>query len=364
MTDTAQQVIVEGSEADSKQFRRRVLTAVGIVAGLAVLLLFLYSTASVLLLLFIGLLIGVALRTVSHWIASHTPLSEQISLAVVVIGVVILIALLALLIGPSLVTQIDQLIQQLPTSLQQIDDMISKYSWGQWLVDEMPTNLRWGQIVFGEQVNVFSRITGIVSTSISALGNFILLLFTALFLAIEPHTYMSGIAELIPLGYRSRSKEVMLEVGNTLAQWLLTRAISMVAIGIMTTLGLKVINVPLALSLGIIAGLMAFIPLIGPFIAVVPAALVGLLQSPQTALWVILLYLVIQSIDNYVLTPIVVKETIRMPPALIILSQLIFGLLFGQLGLAVAAPFAAAAMTFVRLTYVQDFLEHKAQNRS
>jgi predicted PurR-regulated permease PerM len=150
---------------------------------------------------------------------------------------------------------------------------------------------------------------------------------------------------------------VLLALGDTLAKWLLTRAISMVAIGVLTTLGLILLGVPLALSLGLIAGLMAFIPMLGPIIALIPALLIGLLVSPQTALWVLGLYLLIQGLDNYILTPIVVKETIRMPPALIIFAQLIFGLLFGQLGLMLAAPLTAALMTLVQMVYVHDFLE-------
>jgi predicted PurR-regulated permease PerM len=117
------------------------------------------------------------------------------------------------------------------------------------------------------------------------------------------------------------------------------------------------INVPLELGLGIIAGLMAFIPLVGPFLALIPAFLVALLQSPEAALSVTLLYLLVQGADNYILTPIVVKETIRMPPALIIVAQMVLGVLFGRIGLIVAAPLAAATMTLTQLVYVEDFLQ-------
>jgi len=346
----------EGELMSPANYRRRLFTAVAIIGGMVALALLLYGTAQVLLVLFIGLLIAVGLRTASHWIHEHSPLSEQVALAAV-IGIILLVLVLAgMLIGPNLANQMDELLDQIPTSLNQLEQMLDQFGVGRGILMAIPDDAELQQLLRTENANIFSRITGVFSSSVAFIGDFILLLFTALFLAIEPQTYINGIAQLSPPNYRERSKEVMMEVGDTLSDWLLTRFISMIAIGIMTTLGLMIINVPLALSLGIIAALMAFIPLVGPLIALVPAVLVGLLQSPETALWVFLLYLVVQNIDNYVLTPIVVKQTIRMPPAMIIVAQLMMGVLFGRIGLLVAAPFAAAVMKFTQMVYVQDFL--------
>lgn len=340
-------------------FRRRVLTAVFIAVTVVGLLLFLYGTAEVLLLLFISILLAVALRTTSHWLHTHMALSENLALVVVCLGVSLVVILFGFLIGPRLVQQFDQLAQQLPESLTTLESQLSQTPLGSQLLDQLPDNLTWSSVLDsgGQSQNWFARVTGVVSATVGVIANLVLVLFTTLFFAIEPQTYINGVAQLVPPERRDRTRQVLEAVGDTLWKWLVSRFISMLLIGVLSTVGLALLSVPLALTLGIIAGLMAFIPMIGPIIALIPAVLVALLQSPQTALWVLLLYLGIQSIDNYIFTPIVVKRTMRMPPALVIVAQLLAGVVFGQLGLVLAAPLAAAGMTLVKQVYVRDFLE-------
>lgn len=336
-------------------YRRRVFTAVAIGLGVAVLLLFLYGTAEVLLLLFIAVLLAIIFSSLSHWLATHTPLSRNLSLAFVVMGLLLALVLVSLLIGPSLAYQFDQLIQQLPQSLGQIESWLRQYGWGRQLLEQVPNSP--SNVLSGENASIFSRLTGILSTTSSVIANSILLFFTGLFFAVEPKTYVDGMAQLVPPSKRQRAKEVMYAVGDTLRKWLVTRFISIITVGVITTVGLYILNVPLALSLGIIAGLLALVPTIGPIIALLPAVLIGFLQSPQTALYVFALYILAQSVDNYLVTPFVVKQTIRIPPALIISAQLIGGVLFGEIGVIMAAPLGAAVMTFTQMVYINDFLE-------
>jgi len=126
--------------------------------------------------------------------------------------------------------------------------------------------------------------------------------------------------------------------------------------GSLTTAGLWLLGVPLAVSLGMLAGLLNFVPNFGPWIAAIPAVLIGFLQGPQQALNVALLYLVLQTIDGYVLTPLIDRRSVELPPVLTITAQVLLGLAFGFIGLLLASPLAAVVMILVKMVYVEDVL--------
>ena len=130
----------------------------------------------------------------------------------------------------------------------------------------------------------------------------------------------------------------------------------MIIIGVLTAVGLWLLGVPLALTLGLLAALLTFIPNIGPILAVVPAALLALLQSPTRALYVVLLYLGIQTVESYLLTPLMQKRTVSLPPALTIFAQVLMGILVGRIGLVLATPLTAALFVLVKMLYVEDIL--------
>jgi predicted PurR-regulated permease PerM len=127
----------------------------------------------------------------------------------------------------------------------------------------------------------------------------------------------------------------------------------MAIVGVMTTLGLWLLNVPLALAFGLIAAALTFVPNIGPVLSVVPPALLALTDGPWTAAYVVALYLAIQTIESYAITPIIQRRTVSLPPALTITAQVALGLLVGPLGVAVATPLTAVATTAVNVLYVE-----------
>lgn len=130
----------------------------------------------------------------------------------------------------------------------------------------------------------------------------------------------------------------------------------MAVIGVLTTLGLWLLGVPLALTLGILAALLEFIPNFGPILSAVPAVLLALMESPRLALWVILLYLGIQAAESYLITPLVQRRLASLPPVLVIVSQILGGVLFGFLGFALATPLLAFALVLVKRLYIEDRL--------
>ena len=126
-------------------------------------------------------------------------------------------------------------------------------------------------------------------------------------------------------------------------------------------IGLLLLGAPFAVALALLAGLMEFIPYIGPFVAAVPAILVGFAESPQLALWIALLFLAVQSIESYVLAPLVQHRAVYLPPAVILFAQVLMGVIVGGLGVAVATPLAAAAMVAISMLYVEDVLGERSR---
>jgi predicted PurR-regulated permease PerM len=166
----------------------------------------------------------------------------------------------------------------------------------------------------------------------------------------------------VPPAKRQRANEVAHEIGATLARWLLGTSCSMLIAGIATSVGLTLLGVPLGLILGIIAGLLDFIPYIGPIMAGVPAVLIALSVDPQLALYTIALFGGIQLVQGYIVQPLIDSWAVEIAPALIIVTQLVFGTIFGFAGIALATPMTATLMVLVKMLYVEDILGDRADD--
>jgi predicted PurR-regulated permease PerM len=159
---------------------------------------------------------------------------------------------------------------------------------------------------------------------------------------------------LFPHGGRERAGEVLTAMATVLRKWLVTQLIAMIAIGVVTTAVLLLLDVRAAVPLGILAGLLEFIPTVGPIISALPAIMMGFVDSPEKALWVVVAYIGIQFVENHLLIPILMRQGVDIPPALTIIAQAVFALVFGFLGLLVAVPALAAGMVAVKMLYVED----------
>jgi predicted PurR-regulated permease PerM len=335
------------------RFTRHVLTAVGISAvTVLMLLLLLWFGAWVFLLVFASVLLAIFLYSLSRFIADHTPLSTGWSLAVVVLGLSAAMAIGVWLMGAALGEQIDELSRRLPHSLQQLQQRLERYEWAQGLLAQMPQS---GQEVV-EKTDVVAKAPGIVTKALGMLGSVIVFLFLGLYLAIDPGVYRRGLLRLVPLPKRPHVQDILDEIGHMLERWLVGRMFSMLVVGGITTLGLWLLNVPLALVLGLLAALGELVPNLGPLLAFIPAILLAFTDSTTRALGVVGLYLAVQGFESYVLTPLVEKRAVSLPPVLTMTAQVLLGLLAGGLGLVLAAPLTATAMVLVQRLYVEDVL--------
>ena len=206
----------------------------------------------------------------------------------------------------------------------------------------------------GRQLGGASRfLFPFLTHTVAVFGGIMLIIFMSVYIAADPNLYHRGLMQLFPHRMRGRAGGVLSAMAAVLRRWLVTQLIAMVVIGSVTTIALLILNVKAAFALGLIAGLLEFIPTVGPILSAIPAIAMGFLDSPEKALTVALLYVGIQFMENHLLIPLLMKGGVDVPPVLTILSQALFTLVFGFLGLMVAVPMLAATMVAVKMLYVE-----------
>ena len=347
-----------GIETTGPSFTRRVLIALGLASLFLVLGLLFFNALQIFLLIFAGILFAIFLASPANWLARHTPIPRGVALTLVIVLLVGLIAGGIWLLGPRLSSQAQQLATQLPDSLQEVREVVRSLPGGGWILD----NVGGGGAANGlAGSNIVSRVTGTASLLWDVVAKLLFVLFLGVFLASAPHTYRDGTVRLFPRRIRTRAREVLASLGNTLQYWLMGQLISMMIIGVLVTVGLMVIGMPLALALGILAGLLEFVPIVGPFVAFIPAALIALSQGTTTLLWVVVLYVVVQQLEGNVILPLVQRQTVDLPAALTVSAVFIAGAAFGPVGILVATPLMAAVWALVHAVYLEDALDDEGE---
>ncbi|MFN2565456.1 MAG: AI-2E family transporter [Gemmatimonadaceae bacterium] len=205
----------------------------------------------------------------------------------------------------------------------------------------------------GQMGGVVRYLFPFLQSTIAAVAGVLLIIFLAIYIAADPKLYHAGLMHLFPRPARARAGEILSAMATILRKWLVTQLIAMTTIGIVTTVVLVILDVKAALALGLLAGLLEFIPTIGPILSGIPAVAMGFVDSPQKALYIAVAYIGIQFLENHILIPILMKGGVDIPPALTILAQALATLLFGFLGLMVAVPLMAASMVAVKMLYVE-----------
>lgn len=343
------------SKLNGKLIAARTLIQAGVVAAVALSVLLVIKAAEVFLVVFGGILLAVLFQGTGSWLSHKMRLPEKLALAIAIIAPALLLTATFWFIAPDITEQADQLATRIPEAVQQLQDQALQYEWIQRLANQQD---RLEKMIPGGSKAV-STVAGIFSSTFGALGNLVFAFAVGIFLAVSPAIYIGGLLRLVPLNKRTRAKEVLTATGSTLRQWLVAKIVEMAVIGVFTTLGLWLIGIELALVLGLIAGILSFIPNIGPIMALVPAVLLALISGTDKVVYVILMYSSIQAIESYLLTPLLQKRMVDLPPALTISMQILFGMLAGGLGIIMATPLTAALMVMTKMWYVEDLLGDK-----
>lgn len=322
------------------------------VALVVLAVLLLLRAAEAFFAIFGGLLFAIMFNSVAKWVRARTGMPYGVSLALSVVVPTLLLGVAIAFGASAMADQASELGKRIPEAARQLEDSLRQWRLTHQLL-EQKERIR---SLLPEGSEAAGALGGFFSSSFGALGNLVIALVVGLFLAIDPPMYVNGLMHLVPVGKRDRAREVLNAVGSSLRSWLAAKLAAMLVIGAMTTIGLWLMSIDLALVLGIVAALLSFIPNFGPIIALVPAALIGLLDGPEKMLYVVILYMGIQALESYVLTPILQQRMVDLPPALTIVVQVLLGVVAGAMGLIFAAPLTAAGMVMIQKWYVQDVL--------
>lgn len=333
-------------------FSQRIVTTVAIVTTAVVTLLLCWYVAEVLLLFFAGILLAVLLHGSAKLMSTYTPITELWARLLSVILLFMFLGGSLWLLGPPFVNGIDELTQRLPGALNRLQEFLQRHDSAARLADNFMQNVTNTLLTSG----LVSRLGGWFSNALGVVTGILIILVTGLYLISEPRLYLNGTLKLLPVPKRQRARSVLETIGYSLHWWFIGRFSSMLIVGIMTYIGLLWLDIPAALTLAIFAGLLSFIPNLGPILSVIPALLVGLMQGFLTALYIAVLYLGIQTVESYFITPLIQRSAVALPPAFLLLVQLTMGVLFGLLGLLLATPLAVVLLIATQKLYIEDVL--------
>jgi predicted PurR-regulated permease PerM len=328
--------------------RRSTLIGLG-VAGVALLILFLAH--AVFFTVLAGVLFSIVLRAPSEWLHRRFGWSTPLSLAVVTIGLVSVTLVAMWALGSRLGSQLESLFEQLPQSIKSVQDSVRGIPW-------MQSILRLGVQPAPPEVSskVVAGATSVLSGTLEVAISLVAVFFIGVYGAAQPQAYSKGILRLVPIDRRPRAREVLADVNRNLSRWLVGRLLAMASVAIITAVGLKLAGIPLSISLGFLAGLFTFVEYLGAVASAVPAILVAMAQRPSDALWVILVFTIAHVVEGYLLTPFITRGTVRFAPAFTLAMQVLFGSIFGVVGLTFATPVVVIAAVVVEKLYIEDFL--------
>ena len=380
-----------------------VLRAAAAVAGMYLALRLIWLAQTVFLTAFLGVLFGLAVSAGVDWVRARVRAPRGLIAALIVLGSAGAIVGFFVVSGPVLATQSHELQTKLPEAIDKIDQWAQSKGFLGSLIrgrssttapgptpqpvkgPETPAERTTGasprqvptdsavaaaaaragasttappqtlkQRILGQLAGLTRYLFGFLSSTISVFAGLVLILVLSIYIGADPDTYHDGLMKLFAKPWRKRAGEVLTAMSIALRKWLVTQLIAMVVIGVVSTIVLLILGVNAAVPLGVIAGLLEFVPTVGPILSALPAIAMGFVDSPEKALAVIVAYIAIQQMENYLLIPFLMREGVDLPPALTIIAQALMALIFGFLGLLCAVPLLAATMVAVKMLYVQD----------
>jgi predicted PurR-regulated permease PerM len=327
------------------------LTVLAIAVGLALVL----YTAPSLLLLFAGILFATLLDACTRGLGHILPVARAWRFALVTLG---LASLAVLAIGWGIVrfpAQVQMLMQVMDTQLGVLEGHLAAFG-----IDLFGPGGRQDLSNFiADPGRLFGHVQYAVSGAYAVGINTIVIVCLGLFFAGAPSAYREGVLILVPIAARARVREVMDEMGQVLRSWLLGQLVRSAIVAVVLAVTLHLLGLPGAPLLGLQAGVANFIPYLGPLIAALPIALVAMPLGLSTLAWVLVIYFAIQTIEGFVIAPLIQKGSVNVAPAWTLFAIVIFGALFGALGVALAAPLLAVGRIAVLRFYVEDWLKDR-----
>lgn len=336
----------------------RLGTLIGFLA-IIIALYILWRIKQVLLLAFAAVVFATAMNQLVKLLQKKFPLPRQTAIAISVIGVLTFIIGFIALIIPPFIEQFQELVTQVPIGLEQLSNL------NRWLNNLLPENLlrdiRGLESITRNLESWLNRFVGnffdLFSSTLGIFLNSLLVIVVTIMLLTSPTPYRQVFLLMFPAFYRRRVQTILKKCEKNLGGWAIGILFNMAVIAILSGIGLLILGIRLPLANSLLAGILTFIPNLGPVLSVIPPTAMALLDSPWKALGVIILYIVIQQVESNVLTPIVMKRQVSLLPAITLLSQVAFAIFFGILGLFLALPITVVAQVWLKEILVKDILD-------
>ena len=330
-------------------FVRRVLIAALIV----VLLLALWQVSLVLIILFGGIVVAVALRNIAAPLGRYLRISDRLALFITVANLSAIVFGFFDLFGTMGAQQFSALVSKFPATVEAARAWLGNSLIGRDILGAIETSTAPASRLF-EALPLAGGILG-------GLGEAILMIVVGIYLAADPQVYANGVVRLVPPRRRMRAREILDAMGSALQKWLLGMTLDMLLLGFMTFIGLWIIGVPLAFALAVLLGVSVFVPYLGPLIATIPGMLLALSVRPVLAVYAGFVYLAVLTVEAYVNQPLLQRWTVALPPIFNLLAILVFAPLFGIWGAVLATPLAVGLWVLIQMVYVEDVLDDRSR---
>ncbi|NJL83163.1 MAG: AI-2E family transporter [Chloroflexaceae bacterium] len=317
----------------------------------------LWRLRTVLLIAFAALVLATVInrlvKLLQRWVRYRS-----LAVAIAMLGLLLLLVGFVWIVVPPFIEQVEDLIELLPTAIARIE------TWFEGMEERLPGGIE-GYLPSTDAVfarlqpwatRLFGTFFGFFANLLNLLGSILLVLVLMTMFLANPQLYRHLLIQLFPSFYRRRACEILDQSETALVNWAIGILIDTVFIGLVSAIGLWILQIPLVLANSFIAGFLETIPNLGPTLSVIPPTLVALTIDPWRALGVVILYIVIQQVEGYVLVPFVMRKTVFLPPAITLLSQIAFATFFSLLALFLSLPFVVIAQVWLQEVLVKDIL--------
>lgn len=327
---------------EGKARSRLAYRVVGLVLALLLGIYFIHQIPQLVLLFLLTILFAIVLSGPVNYLA-RMGLPRGVGVLVVLGSLGLVLWLASWMITPVIKIQAEQFMRDFPALLAQVQDLVwssqSTFALGPGTDLDTQGLLRMGRdYLSGHVSSAVSLGRSLVEAVSLALVGFIL----TIYLVVQPTRLVNGFVSFFPAGKRERVRGVLSEMYHAVQKWFVGQLISMVLIGVLTAVALSIIGIPYALFIGVLSGLLAFIPLVGAVVSVIPPVLLALATNPILAVWVILAYIAIHQIEAHLIQPLVMSRAVALHPVVVVCAILVMGTLFGFVGLLLAVPLVAA----------------------
>lgn len=325
-------------------FLRRAIIVLGLIAVAALA----FVLREVLLAAFAAVLVAIIIASATHLVSHVTRAGYKVSLGIAALLILSVLGLTLFLLWPMVQEQMPALLDRVLQSLGQLEDTL-----GIRLPDSAQ---ELADSVAGFSEQLWSIVMTAIGTLAGAVSGLVLVVAAGLFIAVEPKRYVHGLVLMFPVSWHQRVSEVLRTIGDGLGKWLQAQILAMILVGTLTGIGAWIIGLPSPIALGLIAGIGEFVPIIGPLFALLPAALVAIGEGGNLIWWTIGLYILVQQLEGNLITPLLQQRMASVPPVFLLFALAGFGLMFGIVGIILAAPLTVALYILINEVYLKDIL--------